>query len=157
MFTIPAGSVASICPQDPTNSEWPAKSVCDGAGDSQFHLDMQVLVNEIILTAVFVSVILMVKGMRTSPSADGMAGALVIVLTLLACIKTGGKLGGCFNPAVGLTVGTFSLYHLEDANGELSHYIYAFMLGPLIGGAIAGLFSLIHSKRFESQQEQKAQ
>ena len=119
---------------------------------------MQVLINEIILTSVFVSVILMVKGMRTSPSADGMAGALVIVLTLLACIKTGGKLGGCFNPAVGLSVGTFSLYHLEDTDGIYSHYIYAFMLGPLIGGALAGFFNLHHSKRFEEpEQSQKAQ
>jgi len=141
---IPADSVAKICPQSPTNAE-----VCDGFEDGVFTSDFQVLVNEMILTAVFVSVILMVKGMRTSPSADGMAGALAIVLTLLACIQTGGKLGGCFNPAVGLSVGTFSLFHLEDVNGSLAHYMYAFILGPLLGGALAGGFSLIHSKKFD--------
>ena len=108
------------------------------------------ILNEFVLTFVFVSVILMVKGMRTSPSADGMAGALAIVLTLLACIRTGGKLGGCFNPAVGATVGIFSLSHLEDVNGSLAHYLYAFILGPLLGGAAAGAFSLLHSRHFET-------
>ena len=102
-----------------------------------------------ILTCVFVSVILMVKGLRTAPSADGVAGALSIVLTLLGCIRVGGKLGGCFNPAVGLSVGTFSLFHLEDVNGSLGHYIYAFMLGPALGGILAGAFSLMHRKHFE--------
>lgn len=147
--TIPADNVATLCPQHPANLEWPETSICDGFEDGEFNLDFQVLVNEALLTAVFVSVILMVKGMRTSPSADGMAGALAIVLTLLACIRTGGKLGGCFNPAVGLSVGTFSLFHLQDVNGSLAHYIYAFIMGPLIGGASAGFFSLLHSKHFE--------
>ena len=147
--TIPDANVAKLCPQHPANLEWPAVSVCDGQEDGVFNLDAQVLVNEAILTAVFVSVILMVKDMRTSPTADGMAGALAIVLTLLACIKTGGKLGGCFNPAVSVAVGTFSLTHVEDVNGALAHYIYAFILGPLLGGAAAGAFSLLHSKHFE--------
>ena len=141
---IPAANVAKICPLSLSNA-----AVCDGFADGEFTLDAQVLVNEMILTAVFVSVILMVKGLRTSPSADGMAGALAIVLTLLACIKTGGKLGGCFNPAVGLSVCSFSLFHLENVNGSLGHYMYAFIVGPLLGGALAGGFSLMHSKNFE--------
>jgi len=87
--------------------------------DEGFHSDSQVIVNEAILTAVFVSVILMVKGGKTTPTTDGVAGPLAIVLTLLACIQTGGKLGGCFNPAVGLAVSTFSHMHLEDVNDSL--------------------------------------
>ena len=104
-----------------------------------------------ILTCVFVSVILMVKGLRTAPSADGVAGALSIVLTLLGCIRVGGKLGGCMNPAVGLSVGTFSQFNLEDVNSSLSHYIYAFILGPALGGVLAGAFSLMHRKHFEPE------
>lgn len=148
LSTIPADNVAKLCPQDPTNAD-PTKSVCDGSESGTFGLDAQVIINEMILTCVFVSVILMVKGLRTAPSADGVAGALSIVLTLLGCIRTGGKLGGCFNPAVGLSVGTFALHHLEDANGALAHYIYAFMLGPALGGILAGAFSLLHRKHFE--------
>ena len=104
---IPAGNVARICPQHPANEQWPYVSICDGYEDGVFNLDFQVLLNEFILTAIFVSVVLIVKGMRTSPSADNMAGALTIVLTLLACIRTGGKLGGCFNPAAGATLGIY--------------------------------------------------
>lgn len=70
-------------------------------------MDIQVLFNEIILTSIFVAVILMVKGQRTAPSGDGVAGALAVVLTLVACVQTGGKLGGCFNPAVGLSLNTW--------------------------------------------------
>ena len=95
----------------------------------------------------------MVKGLRTSPTGDGVAGALAIALTLLACIRTGGKLGGCFNPAVGLSVTTFSLYNLDNESGALNHYLYAFMLGPLLGGAMAGAFNLVHSKKFEESAE----
>jgi aquaporin Z len=151
---IAPGAVAKLCPQNPLNDEWPTTSVCDGVevGESGegFHSDLQVLTNESILTAVFVSVILMVKGGKTtSPTADGIAGPLAIVLTLLACARTGGKLGGCFNPAVGLVVTTFSTMHLEDVNNSLCHYMYAFVLGPLIGGALAGAFNLIHRRAFQ--------
>lgn len=119
--------------------------------DEGFHSDWQVIVNEAILTAVFVSVILMVKAKTTTPTTDGVAGPLAIVLTLLACIQTGGKLGGCFNPTVGLALTSFSMFHLEDVNNSLVHYSYAFIMGPLLGGALAGAFSLVHRKHFEAK------
>ena len=123
--------------------------MCDGANDNEFHLGAQVLINEAILTAIFITTILMIKGgSKTSPTGDGVAGPLAIALALLACIRVGGKLGGCFNPAVGLSVGVFSSQHLED-NNSLKHYMYAFILGPFIGGVIAGAFSLVHRKRFD--------
>jgi len=91
----------------------------------------------------------MVKGLRTSPTADGVAGALAICLTLLACITAGGKLGGCFNPAVGAVVSTFSQFHLENVNSSLTHYMYAFNIGPFLGGLAAGSFNLLHRQHFE--------
>lgn len=147
---IPSGDVQILCPQDPTNGNWPAKSVCDGTNtDAGFLVDIQVLMNETILTAVFVSVILMVKaGGVITPSADGAAGALAICLVLLGCIKTGGKLGGCLNPAVAFALGANQVTHLHDESKIYSHYIYAFMLGPLLGGAIAGGFTYLHRPHF---------
>ena len=112
-------------------------------------------VNETILTGVFVMVILMVKGTRTTPSKDGIAGILSISLTLLACIRTGGRLGGCFNPAVGLSVGTYSLRHLEDTNGALSRYLYTYIVGPLCGGILAGAFHLLHKENYEHDFDRK--
>ena len=36
-------------------------------------------------------------------------------------------------------------------NSSLGHYIYAFILGPALGGVLAGAFSLMHRKHFEPQ------
>lgn len=97
--TIPFSDVTKLCPQDPTNAD-PTQSICDGTHEGAgFLLDWQVIFNEVILTFVFVSVILQFKGgEKTAPSGDGIMAVLCICLTLLACIRTGGKLGGCFNP-----------------------------------------------------------
>ena len=103
-----------------------------------------------MLTFVFVSVILMYKGgARTQPSGDGIMAVLTICLTLLACIRTGGKFGGCFNPAVGLTLGVNQVVHLGNENSVMSHYIYAFIIGPLLGGAAAGGFTFLHRHHFD--------
>ena len=103
-----------------------------------------------ILTALFVSVILMFKGgAKTAPSKDGVLAVVCICLTLFTCIRTSGKLGGCFNPAVGMTLGSYQTAHLPNTNNTLSHYIYAFIIGPLLGGAVAGGFAHIHRKHFE--------
>ena len=68
---------AKLCPQDPSNADLRTSSKCD----TDFEIGLQVLFNEAVLTAVFISVILMVKGLRTSPSTDGVAGALAISFT----------------------------------------------------------------------------
>lgn len=65
---------------------------------------MQVILNETILTFIFVSVVLMVKGQRTSPSADRITAIISIALTLLMCVRTGSKLGASLNPAVSFTL-----------------------------------------------------
>ncbi len=58
----------------------------DGEGDYAF--DWQVLVNEMVCTFIFVSVILMVKldDKHVRVTKDGISGALAVVLTLLAMI-----------------------------------------------------------------------
>ena len=149
---VPANDVQVLCPQDPTNAEWPEKSVCDGTNtEAGFLCDWQVLINEIILTAVFVSVILMVKGgEKTTFSKDGVAGALAICLVLLGCIMTGGKLGGCLNPAVAVGLTSMQTTHLGNENGIYKHYYYAYILGPLIGGACAGGFAILHRPTFDA-------
>ena len=92
----------------------------------------------------------MVKGKVTSPTTDRIAGALSICLTLLALIRTGGQLGGAFNPVVGQILTFHSLSHLDNENEMLSHYMYAYTIGPMIGGALAGLFYRGHKKHYET-------
>lgn len=92
----------------------------------------------------------MVKGgEKTTFSKDGVAGALAICLVLLGCIMTGGKLGGCLNPAVAVGLTSLQTTHLEDNNGIYKHYCYAYILGPLLGGAFAGGFSMLHRPTFD--------
>jgi len=61
-------------------------------------------------------------------------------------IQTGGKLGACYNPAVAVTLTSNSLMFLDNSKLYLSHYAPYYVIGPFAGGALAGLFHLIHKK-----------
>ena len=136
---------AVICPKANLTED----AVCDGKENGTYTLDINTCVNEITCTFIFVSVILMVKGKYTAPTTDGIAGAIGVVATLMGMIKTGMRLGACYNPAVGIALVLNQYLWLENTNGYLTHYAYAYCLGPAIGGAAAGLFHLIHAKAFE--------
>lgn len=125
------------------------KTVCDGKVDGNFSLNINVAVNEIVCTFIFVSVILMVKGRNTAPTTDGIAGAIGVVATLMGMIKTGARLGACYNPAVGVGLILNQFLWLENTNGYLTHYAYGYLAGPAIGGFLAGIFHLMHAKAFE--------
>lgn len=75
---------------------------------------------------------------------DGVSGALGVALTLLAVIQTGGKLGACYNPAVAITLMCNGVAFLDNSFGYLTHYTPYYFVGPLLGGALAGLFHLMH-------------
>lgn len=57
---------------------------------------------EVICTAIFVMIILVVKTARVAPTKQGFLGCLGVVFNLLALTQTSAKSGACFNPAVGL-------------------------------------------------------
>ena len=75
---------------------------------------------------------------------DGISGAIGVCLTLLGMIQTGGKLGACYNPAVAVTLTANAVTFLDDNNSYLSHYAPYYFVGPFLGGAIAGVFHLLH-------------
>ena len=147
---VPDEFVPRLCPQDPSNKEWPAVKRCDNELGTGYTCDLQVIVHEMILTFVFVSVILMVKGKYTAPTADTIIAVLTIALTLQGCVGTGQFLGGAVNPAVSFGVTLFGAFHLQEADGPsfISHYTYAYMVGELLGGLLAGLFHLKHAQLF---------
>ena len=61
-----------------------------------------VFVIEMIVTAIFVKINLLVKTRRTSPTTDGFLGCMAIAFTLLSCIcVSADKTGACLNPAIG--------------------------------------------------------
>jgi len=46
---------------------------------------------------------------------------------------------------VSLSLTVFQISILENIGGYLTHYAYAYILGPLVGGLLAGIFSKYHS------------
>jgi len=145
---VPEANVAKLCPQAPSNTDWPAESVCDNADGSGFTQDFEVMLNEVLCTFIFVSVILMVKGKQTAPTQDGIVGALTVCLTLFGLIMAGGKLGACYNPAVGVALPIWANSTLADAS-HIMHYMYAYIVGPYVGATIAGAFHNIHKSLYQ--------
>ena len=42
---------------------------------------------------------------------------------------------------------------LENTNGYLTHYAFAYLAGPAIGGVAAGLFHLVHANAFVPEEK----
>ena len=136
---------STLCPYNVTEDS------CDNkAGNLNFNMDMQVVTNEVICTFIFVSVILMVKGKHTAGVSDGMSGPIAVVLTLLGMIAVGNKFGAAYNPAVGIALIANQVI-MQGKLLYLYHYLYAYTLGPALGGTVAGFFHLIHKQLHEPE------
>jgi len=120
-----------------------------------FSMDLNVIINEVVCTFIFVSVILMVKGEHTAGDRRGIGAAMSVVVTLLCCIAATNKYGAAFNPAVGIALTINSILKLGKAH-YLYHYCYAYTLGPALGGLFAGFFHIIHAKAHKPVDELKA-
>jgi glycerol uptake facilitator-like aquaporin len=131
-----------------------------GGDPTDWSMYVAVIVNEIICTFLFVSVILMVKGEHTAGDRKGICAALVVVSTLLCVISGTNKLGACFNPAVATGFTTWSVLRIDTGplpNNFLYDYLWCYMVGPFLGGLFAGLFHLIHAKFHAPEEEDKSQ
>ena len=142
-FDIDKEHIAKIGPTNPMTTEM------DNVNEEEddFQMYFAVILNEIVCTFLFVSVILMVKGEHTAGDRKGLCAALCVVSTLLCVISGTNKLGAAFNPAVGVSVTTYSVLRIDnegESNSYLYTYLWCYVLGPYIGGLCAGLFHLIH-------------
>ena len=135
--------VAVLAPTDPITGK-----VDDSSTEIGFDMNLAVIINEIVCTFIFVSVILMVKGKHTAGDRKGIGAAMVVVLTLLGVIAATNKYGACFNPAVGTSLTLNQVLRLGHAR-KFYHYLYAYTVGPAIGGLFAGLFHIVHAKAHE--------
>ena len=68
--------------------------------------------------------------------------ALTVALTLWGLITLDYYTGACFNPAVALGNTLLQVMALDNENRYLTHYLYAYTLGPALGGLLAGIFNL---------------
>ena len=70
--------------------------------------DWDALQIEIVCSTVFVMMCLLNKTAKTKPTKQGLLGAFSVSTTLLAMLTlSGGRSGGCLNPAVGLSMTLF--------------------------------------------------
>ena len=99
---------------------------------------MSVFLTEIIFTFVFVLTILVIKTDSSAPTSDGGIGAFTVAITLYTCILNGGAVSGaCYNPAVGLSVIIMFTIRVDSSTMK---YLWLYLAGPAIGGAVAGFF-----------------
>ena len=98
----------------------------------------------------FVLCVLVLKGKSTNPVKSDVAGAFLVAAVLFACINVDMFDGPCFNPAVGVSQTIYQYSQLKDTVSDstfLSEYMWAYTLGPAIGGLVAGVLYLIHEKQ----------
>ncbi len=147
-FDRPDESVAVLAPTNPLTGK-----PDNAANELDFSMDLQVCINEVMCTFIFISVILMVKGQHTAGDKIGIGAAMFVCITLLCCIASTNKLGACFNPAVGIALTANSIWKLGSQH-YLYHYLYAYTLGPALGGLLAGLFHNIHKEAHKPDEQQ---
>lgn len=140
-WTIADHRVPILAPADPKGVD----RYDMGLGEEGFGEDGQVCITQIVCTFTFVAVILVLKGGMTAPSKDGALQALTVALTLGGLIQVATRAAASFNPAVTVGLTVMQTAYLENKGGYLTHYFYAYYIGPLVGGILAGLFSRIHN------------
>lgn len=95
------------------------------------------VLDEIIFTFIFLLVIYCVKSRYTTPTKDGVLGALTVSMTLSFTVIYGGKISGaCYNPAVGLALNLWAAW--TNKNTEYLQYLYLYIFCPLFGGILSG-------------------
>ena len=117
----------------------------------------QVLICETLCTFVFTSFVLMVKYYNGAETLQ-INGYCVGLALYLAIRMASGITGGCINPAVGLAQPVFQKMANEsifpNAPATSVTYMFAYIIGPFLGGALAGLYhKLLHEKAIEVSKE----
>ena len=151
---IPNSAIGALAPTNPATG-----SADSSAESNDFKMFFPVMVNEVVCTFLFVSVILMVKGKYTAGERGGVNAAACVVATLMCVISGTNKLGASFNPAVSTGLTTYSVLRKDIPDGEtnqwLYHYLWCYVLGPYIGGLIAGMYHLLAARWFEDEETEQ--
>lgn len=144
--TVPDELIPRLCPLEYPQIDAESTDCDNWDGASGYSYDYQVLVNELVGTFIFVSLRLMfnVKEDGIRVTSNAITEALASSLGLLAMLRTGDKLGVCFNPALVLALTSNSLLFLGEGTKYLTHYMPFYFIGPILGACMAALFHAIH-------------
>jgi len=115
---------------------------------------INVFIIEVICTALFVMINLLVKTRKTSPTNDGFLGCMTVALALLVMIcVSADKSGACLNPAVGLAQTIYQMMacgvHDSVCNPTapsdlMFKWLWVYLSAPLLGGLLAGIAQRYH-------------
>jgi aquaporin Z len=115
------------------------------------HFYWQSFFIECFCTFIFVMAVIIVKDVRTGASVHGgnpWLACFTIASTLTAMIFfAGNHTGGALNPAVSTAQHIMANYHFDENLADGFFKVY--LMGPLVGGIIAGLVSWAHGNFVE--------
>ena len=99
-------------------------------------------------TFLFMFVILSIKDKVTSPTQDGVLGALTVALSLFAMINLSALQGGAaYNPAVALAQLTFGIAMTSsDLHATQIHYLWVFLLAPFVVSVMAAIAQTLNAR-----------
>ena len=137
--SVPAKWVPVFAPQNPL-----------GEGYATQERAWSTFVIQVWSTAIFVLIILINKSPKeVQPSQVPALQCLSIALALYAMIHIAVRGGACMNPAVGLVGTVYSVSQLENVANEHYAYWWAYVFGPWVGGAVAGIVANVHIQSIE--------
>jgi aquaporin Z len=117
---------------------------------------------EAIGTMIFVGVINCVKDPKIEKhvtAGNGWMGCVTVAVTLTAVLMIAGpRTGGSINPAVSLSQNILKFRDNADLKHDINDPFWGvYMLGPYIGGTVAGLLSLLHRYAIVNRYEPAAE
>jgi glycerol uptake facilitator-like aquaporin len=123
-----------------------------GTATDGFSRDWQTFWAMLVTSLILVLTVVSVKSKATQISAEPMLQVFAVTLVLLA-MPTMNLLFGTagFNPALASAYIMFEVMEYDTPNQyytgtELNHYLWAYIIGPLVGAVAAGFLHIIHSK-----------
>lgn len=120
--------------------------LCDGSG-----YYIHVLIAEIVGGFMFIGLILCIK--YTNTANDLIINGLGVSMCLYAMVTClGGISGACLNPAVGVAQTAYQTMMVHNIGAKKTSMVgvFYYVLGPMMGGFLAGVFSLLRKGSLDS-------
>jgi len=161
-FTLSSGSFSHVelnrihrlCPQSTKNTDFPATFICENEdGTEGFSMDYQIILIQAIGTLVLCFVLNYVNG-KYSTSQDHAMRGLSYAATFMLLIYTARRQGWCYNPSIAGAIGLFELKNLPNTNGELTRYLYAYAVGPIVGSLLSALVYKCYAAELSDDEEE---
>ena len=106
--------------------------------------------SQAVFSCLFIWSILLVKSPLSTPTQDPLGQIMFVVITLIAMIEVSNQTGGaCFNTTIALaqTLLVATKYDADDETRErVLAYCWVYLCAPVCGGALAGVFQILHEK-----------